>query len=313
MRTFLIIFILLITFSCGKNEVEKTDEAISVALTLLDLNKCDDAIDVLSEAGHQNNNGVYLQVLASAYACKAGFEEISFITANVTNIVTTNPEDILKSFASFSFSAESVTDSGHFTAIKNGINVLLNSTSGPPSQTARTSKFGPRRAGDMGVQALLLNLANLGKFLRYYGDTNASGEKSAGPGSNKCFLDYNDTGAQTLIAASQTGACDSITAGHPDLDQTTVAGRRRICEGLMLLTNSINILENIDFSSSSTLSVLQDVATQVGSFRTAAQAASLDDVINMTSQSVCETYAGNATNLLKIEYFYALVFEKGLL
>src|SRR5690606_6850796 len=107
--------------------------------------------------------------------------------------------------------------------------------------------------GDMGVQALILNMVNLGKFFYYFGNVDATGEKGEGPGSNSCFIDYNDSRAK-LIIGNGTGACTDSISGHPELDQSTEAGRRRMCEGFVLLTNFLDILENIDLSQSSSLS-----------------------------------------------------------
>jgi hypothetical protein len=135
--------------------------------------------------------------------------------------------------------------------------------------------------------------------------------KGGGSGTNSCFLNYNDPRAQALTGVS-TGACSSDTDGNADLDQSTAAGKRRICEGAMLLTNTIDILDNLDLSNSSTLSVLEDISSQVNSFKTAATAAGLGTIINMTSQSDCETFLQTPAQLLDMEYFYALVFDTGL-
>lgn len=307
MRTILFLFILFCAFGCGKNTAEKTDEAIDIALTHLSKDECDEALDILRDAGMQGSNGVYLQVLASAYACKAGFDEIKFVADDLGALVTTSGQAIFKSLAKMSLSNETEADSVAFTSIRTGINTILGSTSGDPSQVSRTEKFGPRRAGDLGVQALILSLVNFGKFLQYYGSTDVNGVKGG------CFIDYNDPRAQLIVTTGPTGACSSTNNGHADLDQTTAAGKRRMCEGLMLLTNSLDILNNIDFSGSSTLSKLEDVATQVNNFRTAAVAVGLGAVIDMTSQSECEAFANVPAQLLDLEYFYALTFEQGLL
>lgn len=307
MRIFLILITLLLAFSCGKNTTEKTDEAIDIALTHLSKNECDEALEILNDAGMQGSNGVYLQVLASAHACKAGFNEIKFVADDLAALNTTSGQNIFKSLAKMSLSNETEVDSESYVSIRTGINIILNSTSGVPSQNARTDKFGPRRAGDLGVQALILNLVNFGKFLQFYGNTDTNGVKGG------CFIDYNDPRAQLIVTTGPTGACSSINDGHPDLDQSTNTGKRRLCEGLMLLTNSLDILNNIDFSGSSTLSKLSDVATQVNNFKTAAVAVGLGNVINMTSQTECEAFAAVPAQLLDLEYFYALTFEQGLL
>lgn len=41
-------------------------------------------------------------------------------------------------------------------------NIILNSTAGTPGQQNRTDSFGTRKSGDIGVQALILNIVNLG-------------------------------------------------------------------------------------------------------------------------------------------------------
>lgn len=310
-RITLFISILLFVYGCGKNTAEQTAEAIDVALSHLSKYECEKALKVLHEVGMQSDNGIYLQVLASAYACQAGFNEIRFVS-DLESIDTSSGSAIFKSLARINTSEESEADSPGYTSIKTGINVILNSTAGVPSQESRTAKFGPRKAGDLGVEALILSLVNFGKFLRYYGNSNESGTKGS-LGGNTCFINYTDPRAQQIVSGSTTGSCNSYDDGHPDLNPATADGRRRMCEGLVLLTNSLDILNNIDFSESSTLEVLNDVAAQVNQFKTIAIGAGLGDIIEMRSQKTCETYAGGASQLLDLEYFYALTFEQGFL
>ncbi len=312
MKNVLILFLILFSYSCAKSPVEESSDAIDVALTYLSHEKCDDALDVLLELGNQPSNGIYLQVLASAYACKAGFNELAFIADDLTTLDATSTETIMTSLVKFSLSSESSADSDDYTNLRSGINVLLGSTTGSPSQTSRTTKFGSRKAGDMGIQALILNLVNLGKFLNYYGNVNAAGAKGQGTNTNSCFLNYSDARATAQIGAGVGGVCNSNNDGHPDLDKSTTAGKRRMCEGLVLLTNVIDILENLDLSTSSELDVLEDLATQVNTFLTAATAAGLGTLVTMTSQSTCETAMSTASNLNDLEFFYSIVFEKGL-
>lgn len=310
MRNSLILFIILFLSSCAQNPEEKLAQAIDRALTHLSSGECDAALKVLADSGHNGSDGIYIQVLASAHACKAGFNEVKFIADDLTSIDADTPADIFRTISLMSLSEETAVDSEGYRSIRTGINTILNTTS-PVGQTARTSKFGSRKGGDMGVQALILNLVNFGKFLHYFGNVNASGVKGGGSRTNSCFLNYNDPRAQALTGVS-TGACTVDTDGSPDLNQTTIDGKRRICEGVMLLTNAIDILNNIDFSNSSSLSVLADIADQVNTFKTAATAAGLGTIVNMTSQSACETYLNTPSQLLDMEYFYALVLETGL-
>lgn len=311
MRTFILLFIILLFSSCAKNPVEEANEAIDVALTHLSSGKCDEALAVLTAIGNQPDNGIYLQVLASAHACKAGFDEVAFVNEDLTSIDTTSGSTIMKSASVMTLSDDTEADSANFTSIKTAYNIILNSSAGVPSQVDRTDKFGTRKSGDMGVQALILNIVNLGKFLNYYGNVDAAGVKGAGAGSNTCFLNYNDPRAQVVTGAG-TGACVSDNDGHADLDQSTEDGKRRLCEGLMLISNTLDILDNIDLSGSSSLSKLEDVQAKVDTFRTNATAAGLGTLINMTSQSTCETHLDTPAQLLDMEYLYALVFETGL-
>lgn len=311
-RTSILCFTLLLFFSCAKNPVEATDEAIDIALSFLSNGKCEEAISVLGEVGNQSSNPIYLQVLASAHACKANFSEVAFVADDLASMNTTSGATIFRSFSILSSSSEIIPDSNDYTDILTGLNVILNSTTGNPGQVSRSDKFGSRKAGDLGVQALILSIVNFGKFLNYYGNVSATGVKGGGTVSaNTCFLNYNDTRATALTGVS-TGACISDSAGHLELNQSTATGKRRLCEGLIYLTNILDILENIDLSNSSSLSKLEEVATKVVLFKTAAVTAGLGTLINMTSQSACETYIAAPLRLLDMEYFYALVFESGL-
>jgi hypothetical protein len=303
----LFIFILIFLFACAKQPAEEISEAIDIALTHLSKSECDEAIKVLERTSSEGEDAVYLQVLASAYACKANFDEVKFISEDLDDINTSTPASIFASISILSLSEETQADSEDFTSVKKAINILLASS----SQTERTQKFGARKAGDMGVQALILSIVNLGKFLNFYGNVNASGAKGLGSGAHKCFLNYSDSRAQLLTGVS-TGACLLDNDGQDDLDKTTVVGKRRMCEGLMLLTNTLDILENIDLSTSDSLSKLEVVASQVGTFKTAAVTAGLGTMINMKSQSECETYLNTPSKLLDMEYLYVLLFETGL-
>lgn len=310
MYRFVLILIILSFVGCAKNPEDATREAIDIALTYLSDRDCDKAIEVLLDA-EDYENPVFLQVLSSAYACKSNFEATTFLSNDITNLPTTNQFTVMTGLTRFSTSTETEADSESFTAMRSGINVLLNSTTGSPSQVTRDTEFGVRRSGDMGIQLLLYSIANLGKFMHFYGNVNTLGVKGAGPGTNTCILSYNDPRAQALTGVS-TGGCTVDNDGHPDLDQSTVAGKRRLCEGLVLLTNALDVLDNIDVSGSSDLAKLETIGAQVSTFRSAAVTAGLGTLITMTSQSTCEAHINAPAQLLDMEYLYALVFESGL-
>lgn len=307
----LLLIALIFTFSgCSKNPADATREAIDIALTYLSDGECDEAIRVLRDA-EDTDNPVYLQVLASAYACKSNFNATQFLSTDIANLDTTDQFTIMTGLAKFTTSTETEADSDPYTAMRTGINLILDSTTGAPSQVTRDTQFGVRRSGDMGIQVMMMSIVNLGKFMHYYGNVDAAGAKGAGPGSNNCFINYNDPRAQAVTGVS-TGACVADNDGHPDIDQSTDTGKRRLCEGLVLLTNTLDVLDNIDVSGSSDLSKLESIGSQVDNFRTAAVAAGLGTLISMTSQADCEAHIAVPAQLLDMEYLYALVFESGL-
>lgn len=314
MRLIYILFFIIVLTGCSQKPEEEVREAIDVALTHLSKDECDEAIQVLEEAGIQNNNAIYLQVLASAYACEAGYDEVSFIANDLEGLNTGTPAAIIRSISILSLSTETEADSDDYVSIRRGLNLLLGSTT-TVTHDARVTKFGTRKAGDMSVQALMLNVVNLGKFLNYYGNVNATGVKGGGSGTNSCFINYTDARAQTIVGSGVTGACSTNNDGHPDLSFAAADlenTKRRLCEGLMTITNILDILDNLDLSGSSELANLEQIATQVETFKDAAVIAGLGTLINMTSQSQCETAMDTASNLDDMQYLYSLVFETGL-
>ncbi len=312
MPTFLTLFLFLLIAGCAKSTPEKVLGAIDIAFTKVDQGDCSGALKILNDVGMQAENGLYLQALSSAYACFAKYDEIDFVSTQLTTLDTSTPQSIMTSIAAMPVAAETVADSSDYSTMRSAINILLNSTTGSPSQIARDTRFGVRRSGDMGVQALMMNVVNLGKFMRWYGNTDATGAKGAGPSGNLCFIKYNDPRAITIVSGPSGGACNTPNSGSVDIDQTTATGKRRMCEGLMFVTNILDILDNIDLSGSSSLSTLEQVSTQVSIFRTAAIAAGLGTLMGMTSQSTCETFITTPANLLDLEYLYAIMFESGL-
>ena len=315
MRSIFILFILCLFASCAQKSDEQVRQAIDVALSHLSKEECNEAIKVLEAAGVQNSNAIYLQVLASAYACKGGYDEIAFIADDLLNLNATTPFLLFQSLSTFSLSSETAPDSANYVAIRTGLNLLLNSTT-TVGQTEREAKFGSRKAGDMGVQALMLNVVNFGKFINLYGNVDSSGEKGQGAGTNTCFINYTDARAQLLITAlPAANNCNSNTDGHPGLSLAAAdlpVTKRRLCEGLMTVTNLLDILNNVDISGSSDLSALQDIADQVNTYKTVAEAAGLGTLINTLSQSECETLLNTASNLNDMQLLVAILFETGL-
>jgi hypothetical protein len=282
---------------------------------------------LLEEVGRQPTDPIYLQVLSSAYACRAGFDEISFIASDIP-LISSSALGLMKSLTRFSDSAESAADSPNYRDTREAINVLLG-TSGAaePSQLSRNSAFGARKSGDIGIQILLLSISQFGKFLHFYGNVDSDGDKGEGAANadeqgavaSTCFLKYDDSRAVTFLQAGppyQGGVCNNLVLdqGHPDLTLAGAQTNRRLCEGLMLLTNIIDTINNIDLPSNSSLSALSNISDDITAFKTTATALDpqLATLLNTTSQSRCETLLETPAEKNNMQYIYALIFETGL-
>lgn len=325
MRLSLILFLLFFFVSCAKTPAEEVDEAIDLAMDYIDADKCDEAIDVLEDVGRDQTNADYLQVLASAYACRAGYNEITFITDDIP-LIDSDAADLMKSLTQLSLSDESEADSDEYDDLKEALDILLNVDSNQPSQTAREATYGTRKAGDMGVQALFLSMVQLGKFLHFYGNVSAMGVKGGGTASvdeqtanpSECFVTYTYAPAKTFLTAA-AGTCNNMASdnGHPNLSFAVAdltATKRRMCEGLMLITNILDILENMTLPADSSYGQLSTVSTTVSTFKSAVITAdpNLETLIETTSQSECETLVADSTEFDNLQYIYAILFEGGL-
>jgi len=141
-------FLFFLLCSCGKKTSEEVEEAIDLAQTYLSDNKCEKAIDVLESVGRDRSNANYLQVLASAYSCRAGYSDIVFLTTELVKI-NTAPAALMKSLTQLIFSPEIVADSVKYKALRESLDILLNVDSTQPSQVAREAKC--RRYGSSGT------------------------------------------------------------------------------------------------------------------------------------------------------------------
>ncbi len=289
--------------SCGNNPEEAAAIGIDEALTLLTNGKCNQAIEVLEDLEDQDENPVWFKTLASAYACKASINVISFVDNDISAI---DESQLFKSISILSYSDETAVDSTKYVGLRDALDILGRSDF---SQATRTADFGPRHGEDMGVQILLYSIIELGKYLNWYGNVDATGKKGAGSNTNSCYLNYTYAPAIAIIGAlPASNACNVTNDGHPDLNgaQKIV----RVCEGLTLMTNIIDVLENIDLSSSSTLAALEDIVAELSTYRTTADAAGVGYLLDVTSPSACETLLATQSDMDNAELLFALVLEQ---
>lgn len=274
---------------------------IDQALTLLSNEKCNDAIKILEDLKDQDKNPVWIKTLASAYACKAGFNEIKFVDTDVASI---DSSFLLKSISILSYSDETSVDSANYLAMKKALTILGRSDF---KQATRNSDFGVRHGEDMGVQVLIYSIMQLGKYLNWYGDVDSTGKKGAGTNTNLCYLNYTYAPAIAVVGSLPgTNACNGINKGHPDLAANRIV---RMCEGLTLMTNIYDTLNTIDLSTSSTLSSLENIVAELNTYRTTANAAGVGYLLDVTSPSACETLLANASDMNNAEFLFALVLE----
>lgn len=310
MRSWAFLFILLALASCSQTPEQEASNAIDVALTHLSNENCGKAIEVLEAVKGQSGNPVYVQVLASAYACRANFNATKFIADDVPKLSSSS---LFTALATLRLSSETEADSASYRDLRQALALLI-ATDG---QANREARFGVRKAGDMGIEIVMLSIVQLGKFLRYYGNANASGAKGAGPGTNSCFMNYTGDAAFLITNSSAGGSCTSANDGNPELSISSpneARGKRRLCEGLMLLTNALDVLLNIDLSGNDSLSSLEDSAAQIQQFKDDALAIepALATLLTTTSQSACETLLDDPTELDHMQLIYAALFETGL-
>lgn len=300
---------------------EEIDQAIDQMQTYLTSGNCQKAIDMAEDIGRQNDNPLFIQVHASAYMCRAGFSELTFIDFDIDRIDST-PDGFMASLTTFTSSTDTTADSAKYNDLKEALDILLNlNPSAQPSQAARNVAFGPRKAGDIALQALIVSLGQLGKYLKVYGNVDAVGAKGQGSNVNECFVEYTFNLAQLYLdGTTNGGACDDIGVdlGHPGLDFAPAASlaitKRRMCEGLMLVTNILNIVNEVDLSSNESLEELTEIVQTLNDYRDFVTTTSpaLGTLLSTTSQTTCESLIADSTQFNNMQFIFALLFEKGL-
>ncbi len=323
MRSLILLFFLLLLCSCAKTNTEATNEAIDLALTYLTEEKCDQAIDVLEEVGRDKSNAIYLQVLASAYSCRAGFNEITFLADDLSQVDATTA--FLTSLTKLTLSPESEANSSKYNDMREAFSILTQVDSNQPNQDNREIKFGANKAADMGIQALFLGLTQLGKFLHFYGNVDSTGAKGAGAAStdeqgatvSNCFIEYTEASSLAFLAAGGGACVANSMVGHPNLSllpASLTATKKKMCEGLVLVTNLLDILENMTLPSNSAFDAIRSLPTNLVASRDAiiAVKGSVATLLGTTSQSKCESLVADATEFDNLQFIYAGFFEGGL-
>lgn len=303
--------------ACGKSKEQAVTDEVDKALNALSRSTpdCQAAIDILEKLGRQNKDPRYLQTLASAYACRGGFDELTLF-AQVSNISSTF-DQFLGSLVKISISSETQADSARFNDLQTAIDIILYAGGkSAPSAVQQESIFGQRQGSNMNLQALYMILIQLGRFSRWYGNTDGTGDKGAGLSGSTCFMDYPDATAGAVAVGHGGGnACVSTNAGHPNVRYATVTAavaQRRLCKGVMLVNNLLDILKNTTLSSNSSLGDISSIYADIKPYVDTAALLhpAMPAFIDNLAQSSCESTVASDDTVL--QRYYGALFEGGL-
>lgn len=257
---------LIFLFSCGQSADEKVAEAILSANIHLNDGYCDRAINELTAIGNHSTNSNYVKALASAYACRGGYNSSTFVTEDIT--LFSNPA-VIGGTAKFSTSGSmDAPDNDDFDDIQLAIEALLYAggldKDKDPTLTRRSEKFEEAELKEINTFLMYLLMVNLGKYIRFYGNSSDTGVKGSGSNlnSSKCFFKYDSNikldpldpldpltavNLQDFLDApgSLTGACSKGDAGHLSLGEVGSEEQGRMCQGVILLNNFLHVFPNV--------------------------------------------------------------------
>lgn len=307
---FFIIIILLFS-ACGKSTDEEIEDAILSANISLSAGDCQDAITTLEGIGRKNKNAVYLKVLASAYACRAGYSTTEFFTADIANTVSPAPLGGMSRYtlAQETFQAPLENDP-KFIDMQTAINLLLYAggiaSTTEPLSTERAKYFSTSELADLNAQLLYLEMVQLGIIFKVYGDASAAGIKGGGALSNNCLTTYTVYNAVPVGG----GACVGTNSGHTQTDKaliSTAARKRRLCHGVVLFNGVLELLPALITTAlpSGSQAGAQTAIDAINVIKNGA--GTIGQVLNTQNQSACED--DNIVSELNLEKFYAFLME----
>lgn len=326
----ILILITALVFSCGKSTTEEIQDAVLSANIDLSKGDCQSAISGLESLGRQNNNSQYLKTLASAYACRAGYSTTSFFTNDISKTSSPSPLGGMTLYTTSQLTFQSpLEDDPKFIDLQTAINILLYAggiaSTTEPTFAERAKYFTTAEVSDINTELLYFQMAELGIFLKVYGNVNATtGVKGGGSSGNACFSNYpnvpNDILGPPIVYAVKSslaalpGTCKVTTdVGHPELrtaNSTATVRKRRLCQGVVLLNGFIASLSNLAGSLSGSTGA---TATAANALVVVSQAAltlaypSIGGVKSTINQTLCEDT--QFVPLAEIESYYALMFE----
>ncbi len=318
MQKTLVLFILLfLAYGCGLSKEEEVEDAITQAHRLLSQNKCGEAIAALNGVGQQTSNADWLSAYASAQACNAPWKITRFFENDLPKLGTASDTAIIGSTATFTQAIMTSPSDGAYTNLRSAINTLLSAGGiSTISFANRAAVIGSSGASTLAIQTLYLQLTQLGQFSRFYGNADQnSGTKGSGAGASGCYINYTDNsanGAQAyLTAVGALGSCNTFIEGNANL----TGNRARLCEGIVLFNNFIDILANVTLDSTGNNGNIGDLDELAATIETACADATatynvdFGGTCTVKTQSICENNADNTYNIEHLERYYAVIWE----
>ncbi len=318
---FYLLMIFALLPSCGKNGEEAIQDAITSANQFLSKSQCQKAIDILEGVGRQNSNSTYLLTLSSAYACRGNFSQLTFFT---TDIIKTGTPSPLGGFTTYSTSADMTTPGdSDFENLNIALNILIYAGGLDQNENASSAKrkaiFSDSKSGDIDAVILYMTMVQLGRFLNFYGNPNATGDKGNGGSGAQCILNYDgtlmqDTPAVNLDAALGAGLTGPCTAaadgGSTDIGTFGSYNITRICQGVFLLNNFLDVLPSVlDSYSGGELSSISSIRAtlqaQSGILKIAKTG--MGPILEVTNLSKC--ISDNTDDDTFLQWYYAYMME----
>ena len=307
-KTLVIIGLMFLAFGCGLSKEEEVDDAISQAHRLLSANKCAEAIAVLNGVGQQTSNAEWLGVYADAQACLAPWSVVSFFATDLPNM-STSQTALVGSLATFQQAVMTSPSDGAYTNLRAAINTLLFAGGiTEVSHSNRVDALGLSSANNIGVHALYMMINQIGQFSRYYGNALSTTGVKGSAGVSQCYINYTDGDAQLVVSAyPAANNCNSFVLGHPQL----TASRTRLCEGIVLFNNFIDIIANIAIGDTGNNGGLDELSANIGDLCATAAGGGLDlgGTCTVKTHSVCLNDTNGDISAAQIERFYAVTWE----
>ncbi len=321
MRSFFLSFFSLISlWGCGQTSDEKIDDIILSTNIYLGKSDCSKAIETITSIPFEPKHAQYLRTYASSYACRGGYKTTSFFMNDVGLFGT---PAIIGGAAKFSTSSSmDDPDNDDFDDIQLAIDTLLYAggidKAKNPTLARRAESFTTAEIQEINSLLMYLLMVQMGKYIHYYGNSDADGLKGQGTNinNNKCFVEYDDLAFDAAgslydyLSAANTGSCDDgggDFTGHVKLGTGGSFNQDRMCQGVVILNNFIHIFPTvITYFSGSDFSSLSGQEANIALAKAAAVAAkaSVSNVFDALSYDVCMDLSTD-----DIQIYFAFAFE----